>query len=814
MSHNHIIQDKRHKNTLPLFGNLGVVIGLMSLGSGCAALAYELLYLRLITTLLGDMFYVHGALLGTFLIGIGFGALYAIHLIRYLWLIELSTGLYACIFPLIIKWISSESFFASITGSAYLTVGTTFALVIVPSLMIGCTLPVFSTYLKYTRPKKAAFNTAYGLYNLGAFISIFSVEYVLVKTYGIQKSLSITGAINVIIGVILAMLIFKSVLYTKKSGQISKTFDLSLSRFPFLPGISKELLISLIVASFFSAIFQIFFLKLTYLVFEPHRENFAISLAVVFIGIVIGTWISAKTKLRFSTCLLFIGLSISIIYCVYKPILSLYLSTIPLGVGSYSLIFVHRLVFACIFGLVPMIFFGALIPSLMHQEEHVASKAGGLLAVSSFSNAAGYLFYLYLGHPFFGTDILLGSVIFIISLLSIWVCSKNRRFLHSCIAVLSIGMAVTLIILWEDRYYYLAQRAPELRERHEVIVYKSGGESATLLEEINYTWLSYNGHPSIYIQKNDIVNTAEILNGVIPSLSAPRLDRALVLGFGAGITSGTTALLFKEIDVAEINQAFYQMSYDLREINFDIGNNPRADLHLVDGRALVNSKVSYYDAIINSIPAPTYYSASKIYTLEFYQSVARALTDRGVFSTWLSKTDMSQRGLEILLNTLRKVFPYCSLAIMRHDYYMVTCCQDPIERRTYSSLKAHSLITDRIQQKFPTKLDEFFEDIYISDNIFQNHNSNAVDVNTDDNPILEFELVRSYGLSQMGSDVFLENSRLYNIKPMIYSPSTDMSRYFRKARNYYQLNSGFYDKMIDVIDSSPELRSEWDETNY
>ena len=153
-------------------------------------------------------------------------------------------------------------------------------------------------------------------------------------------------------------------------------------------------------------------------------------------------------------------------------------------------------------------------------------------------------------------------------------------------------------------------------------------------------------------------------------------------------------------------------------------------------------------------------------------------------------------------------------AIMRHDYYMVTCCQDPIERRTYSSLKAHSLITDRIQQKFSTKLDEFFGDIYISDNIFQNHNSNAVDMNTDDKPILEFELVRSYGLSQMGSDVFLENNRLYNIKPMTYSPSTDMSRYFRKARHYHRLRSGFYDKMIDVIDSSPELRSAWEETNY
>lgn len=43
----------------------------LALLSGCCGLAYEVLYVRVLTSILGDMFYVHAALLSTFLVGIG-----------------------------------------------------------------------------------------------------------------------------------------------------------------------------------------------------------------------------------------------------------------------------------------------------------------------------------------------------------------------------------------------------------------------------------------------------------------------------------------------------------------------------------------------------------------------------------------------------------------------------------------------------------------------------------------------------------------------------------------------------------------------
>ena len=50
------------------------VLMTLALPSGCCGLAYEVLYIRALTTLLGDTLYVHAALLSTFLVGIGLGA--------------------------------------------------------------------------------------------------------------------------------------------------------------------------------------------------------------------------------------------------------------------------------------------------------------------------------------------------------------------------------------------------------------------------------------------------------------------------------------------------------------------------------------------------------------------------------------------------------------------------------------------------------------------------------------------------------------------------------------------------------------------
>ena len=93
------------------------VLTLLAGLSGCCALAYEILFMRGLTTLLGDMLYVHAALLSTFLVGIGLGARLAWHAVRWLWLLEILTGAYALGQPWLQRWLGNREVLAQMEMS-------------------------------------------------------------------------------------------------------------------------------------------------------------------------------------------------------------------------------------------------------------------------------------------------------------------------------------------------------------------------------------------------------------------------------------------------------------------------------------------------------------------------------------------------------------------------------------------------------------------------------------------------------------------------------------------------------------------------
>ncbi|NIV75266.1 MAG: hypothetical protein GWN37_10635, partial [Gammaproteobacteria bacterium] len=273
------------------------------------------------------------------------------------------------------------------------------------------------------------------------------------------------------------------------------------------------------------------------------------ALTVTMLGIFVGAWIASRVRVRFETWLLLVPLVIGAIYSLYLPILRLEQRFAPWDSGSEALLLVHKLLFGCAFALGPMILFGALLPALMRTEKEVAGESGYLLFVSSMANAAGYLAYVVIGHPALETGALLATLAGLALLASLIAGGLRRQPREALAGVAGAALVLVMFFQWEDRDFYLAQWVDVLREDDRVTVFKSGPESATLVADNDDAWVTYNGHPSIEVQDENVVNLAETISGVIPALGAPRLERALVLGFGTGITSGATARLFDRTDV-------------------------------------------------------------------------------------------------------------------------------------------------------------------------------------------------------------------------------------------------------------------------
>ena len=746
------------------------LLTLLALLSGSSALAYEILYVRALTTVLGDMFYVHAALLSTFLVGIGLGAKLARWFLPWLFACELSVGLYALALPALLRWFGDRAFLSTITSSPALTILSTIAFVALPSLLIGFSIPLFSAYIKAHAGDRPAFRGVYEAYNLGAILSILAVEFALTRWLGIAGTIRLIGCVNLAIGATLLV-----VEKRRGSGALAepRRFDLRTS-------------LALACASAGSAAFQLFALKLSYVVFHPHRENFALSLAVNLLGIYLGSLLVRWRKPRFETLLLCIPLLLGTTFLAYLPILDLYHSSEEWARSSEPLLVTHKFAFLCLFALGPMVLFGSLIPALMQDEREVAGESGHLLWVSSVANAGGYLAYVLLGHPLLSSSALL-CVVGGLALVGV-VLRAGTQLTPQRIGAAAAGVAllVATALGWEERNFYLAQWVDELQPEHEVTVFKSGAESATLLDAGDWKLVTYNGHPSVHIEQFGRIAPPELMSGVIPALGAPRLDRVLVLGLGTGITGGAASRIFESADVVEINDAFYEMMPRIANANLDIGNNPAASLHLSDGRAFLVGREGEYDAILNSIPAPTYYSASKIYTLEFYGRIKAALKPDGVFSTWLAVPNMSEQGLRTVLSALHHHFERCDLRLLRGSYYMATCSDYPFTPRRFSELPAEPILVDALTGAFaPFDLDEVFADSRVSENLFERFEPEVERENTDDHPVLEFMVVRSFQQGAMGKELFHDEQETLNIDPVRERSARDVERMGRRVA-YFQ----------------------------
>ena len=305
------------------------------------------------------------------------------------------------------------------------------------------------------------------------------------------------------------------------------------------------------------------------------------------------------------------------------------------------------------------------------------------------------------------------------------------------------GVAVLALTLgFSDSRFYLSQWPSNALHSEAVEIFKRGGESATLVTSLDGgEWITYNGHPSIVVSRDGAPNAAELMSGVIPALAAPTLERGLVLGLGTGITAGSMATLFRETDVVEINEAFIDMMPRLTHVNSGLGTNTGARIYHGDGRTFLNGREGTYDAILNSIPTPTYYSASKIYTAEFYERVRSALKDGGVFSTWISSTDFTEEGLHTVLETIENHFAACDLRVMRGDYMMATCSDRPLRRRGVDELHGAEALLSVLELGLRSSdLTEFMDDVLLSENVFAGDFPRGNAPNTDDSPKLEFLL--------------------------------------------------------------------------
>lgn len=721
------------------------LFGLLMLLSGFAGISYEILYGRILGNMIGDQFAVSAAILMTFLLGIGFGSAYAHRLWRWLWAIEAGIGIYGLLIAFSQPWVNSfiyagSSLFAdNLSGSILVCV----LLLATPAFLIGCSVPLFAGYFSHNRNQtqqneheKHSFSWVYMIYNLGAALTALLIEFYFIRTFGIRGTVTLFAIVNTLIAIGLRFR-FEHLRHMNTENH-AKGFNIRC----IFQTIDIGRWLPLILASVASAIFQLFMVKYSELIFGPFRESFALVLSLILLGITLGSWLVKRFSLSFTTVMWLNLAGLLWLMCTAGAAIYVYAALYGLVSKHFWLIILLKWIMLSVLMLLPAISFGATIPALLNQKQEVSRESGSLLFISSLANVLGFLLMVFLLHRFldYGVQLL---IIGIISAMALVVYQKGRfkHLIPACMVVAAlIGFQQ---FKWDEDLLFLSytkfRNVEKLRDARDNFSFPDRYKGYQDVFSINWLkgrpYFFINGYISIALD-----NPSEKIVGAMGSLFSPRLDDALILGLGSGATSSSVGLFFEHSDVVEINPVVRENLFRMQQWNFDIEQNPKVNIVVDDAIHYVKAGDKKYSMILNTVTTPLYFSSSKLYTRDFFDAIGKRLTPDGVYITWMDSR-IGDVGADIILRTLQKSFKHCAILYIKSAYFLLVASNEPLHVQQAETVTQNSKFSEDMLKRYGVMADWLPYQLMMSD-VFPIIDDPDGPINTADYPALEFEMAR------------------------------------------------------------------------
>lgn len=158
--------------------------------------------------------------------------------------------------------------------------------------------------------------------------------------------------------------------------------------------------------------------------------------------------------------------------------------------------------------------------------------------------------------------------------------------------------------------------------------------------------------------------------GHLPLLLHPDPERTAFIGVATGATpgAGLKHRAVKSVEAAEIaaNVAAAAEQW-FEEQNHGLMQNPKARVVIEDGRTWIAASREQYDVIVGDLFLPWGPGEGRLYSVEHFRAVRRALREGGLFCQWLPMYQLTPDQFMVILHTFLEVFPEAHLIKREHD---------------------------------------------------------------------------------------------------------------------------------------------------
>jgi spermidine synthase len=671
------------------------ILLLLFVGSGCAALIYEIVWFQMLELFVGSSSVSIGVLLGTFMGGMCLGSFLLPryispkhHPLKVYAFLEIAIGVIGLLLIFVLPLVGHVyTAWGGYGLTGYLLRGLVASICLLPpTLAMGATLPAVARWVQTTPSGVSWLGFFYAGNIAGAVMGTLLAGFYLLRVFDMNTATYVAAAINFTVGG-LGLLVAAN---TPASVGVTDDGPSPQSLFPG-PRVSSDralVYIAIGLSGFCALAAQVIWTRVLSLLFGASTYTFSLILAVFLIGLGIGSSLGsiiAKTverpRVALGWCqMLNVG---AMAWSAYMLMVSLPYWPINTSITT-SIWYNFQLDFVRAFWAVlpGPILWGASFPlalaAVARRGEDPGRLVGGVYAANTVGAIFGSVIASLVLVYWFGSQ-RAQQVLMIVSGMSGLLLlapaelssapgspsgrRRTLRWVAPTLLVIALGAAAFLIrtvptipgiLVAYGRY-----AATWMGQQGDIFYVGEGLSSSVAVSRFGEV-MNYHNAGKVQASSQPQDMRLQRMLGHFTTLVPKTPKKVLVIGCGAGATAGAVSIdeHVETLIIAEIEPLVPRVvSEHFGEHNFNVVRNPKTQVIIDDARHFLLTTDERFDAITSDPLDPWVKGAATLYTKEFFELAKSKLNPGGTVTLFVQLYESTPEAVKSEIGTFFEVFP-------------------------------------------------------------------------------------------------------------------------------------------------------------
>lgn len=646
-------------------------------GSGCAALIYEVVWFQLLQLVVGSSAVSLGVLLATYMGGMCLGSLLLPkyvspreHPLRIYALIEAGIGVCGIVVLFLVP--ALDHIYAAIAGHGLwgilLRAVIAAICLLPPTVLMGASLPAIARYVE-TSPRGVSWlGFFYGGNIAGAVLGTLFAGFYLLRVYDMPTATFVAVAINAGVA-LLSYQLSKRTAY-EPSAPVAEA--------PAAAGPqgSSAIYIAIGISGLTALGAEVVWTRLLSVMLGATVYTFSIILGVFLIGLGLGSGVAShiakqlkQPRIALGVCQILLAAAVG--WNAYT--LSDALPNWPINpLLATSAIFNFQVdIMRCMWAIFPAAcLWGASFPFALAAAATRAEDSGTLVGEVYAANTVGGIFgslaFAIILIPWIGTQdcqrvlIALAAISALIVLIPVRQSLGRGGMAALMVGVIAAGWMIASVseVPWLAIAYgrrMLLQTNPG-----RALYVGEGRNSSVAISELPDGKHYFHVAGKVEASTEPYDMRLQRMLGHIPALFHQDAKSVLIVGFGAGVTAGTFVVqpTVQKITICELEPLVPPAAteYFSRE-NYNVKNDPRTTIYYDDARHYILTSKDKFDIITSDPIHPWVKGTSSLYSKQYFELVKQHLNPGGIVTQWVPLYESDEATVKSELATFFDVFP-------------------------------------------------------------------------------------------------------------------------------------------------------------